>query len=213
MLLGITLAIGNLSQATAAPNPFIFVLEGALGRLGTALVWLAVGAMWFCGLASVTSNSRMLYAFARDGGVPFSPFLSRVSTRFRSPHVAVWVSAAMAFLVSVWAKAYTVMVALSVVALYASYGLPVLLGLWARRRGWPRRGPWTLGRLGPWVNAVAVAWLVFMVVLMSLPPNELAGLTFGATALLLLGGWYGGVRRFFRGPQTPLSVRTPRAGA
>ena len=28
------------------------------------------GAMWFCGLASVTSNARMLFAFARDGGLP-----------------------------------------------------------------------------------------------------------------------------------------------
>lgn len=200
MLLAVTLAIGDLAQATAAPNPFIFVLEHALGRVGTALVWIAVAAMWFCGLASITSNSRMLYAFARDGGLPFSPVLCRVSPRFKSPHVAVWVSAAMAFVVSIWAKAYTVMVALSVVALYASYGVPVLLGLWARRRGWPRVGPWTLGRFGPWVNAVAVAWLAFMVVLMSLPPNGLAGLTFGATVLLLVAGWFAGVRRFFKGP-------------
>ena len=200
MLLAVTLAIGDLGQATAAANPFIFVLESALGRLGTALVWVAVGAMWFCGLASITSNSRMLYAFARDGGLPFSPALARVSKRFRSPHVAVWVSAAAAFLVSVWAEAYSVMVALSVVALYASYGLPVLLGLWARRKGWPRVGPWTLGRFGPWVSGVAVAWLGFMVVLMSLPPNEKAGLTFGATVLLLVLAWFGGVRRFFKGP-------------
>lgn len=200
MLLAVTLAIGDLGAATAAPNPFIFVLEQSLGKLGTALVWLAVAAMWFCGLASITSNSRMLYAFARDGGLPFSPKLALVSKRFKSPHVAVWVSAAMAFLVSIWAEAYTVMVALSVVALYASYGLPVLLGLWARRRGWPRVGPWTLGKYGPWVSGVAVAWLFFMVVLMSLPPNGLAGITFLATVLLLVLGWFGGVRRFFKGP-------------
>lgn len=208
MLLAVTLAIGDLDAATAATNPFIYVLETALGRAGTALVWLAVGAMWFCGLASITSNSRMLYAFARDGGLPFSAALSKVSPRFKSPHVAVWVSAAMAFLVSVWAEAYTVMVALSVVALYASYGLPVLLGLWARRKGWPRVGPWTLGRFGPWVSAVAVAWLGFMVVLMSLPPNGLAGLTFLATVLLLVVGWFGGVRRFFKGPHA--LVQPPR---
>jgi len=54
------------------------VLEHALGGLGTALVWLAVGAMWFCGLASVTSNSRMLYAFARD-------FLADIATEAARP--------------------------------------------------------------------------------------------------------------------------------
>lgn len=202
MLLAVTLAIPDLDAATSASNPFIFVLESALGRLGTALVWLAVGAMWFCGLASITSNSRMLYAFARDGGLPFSDAIARVSPRFRSPHVAVWVSAAMAFLVSIWAEAYTAMVALSVVALYASYGMPILLGLLARRRGWPRVGPWTLGRIGPWVSAVALVWLGFMVVLMSLPPNGLAGVTFLGTLVLLAFGWFGGVRRTFAGPRS-----------
>ncbi|MBM4375770.1 MAG: amino acid permease [Deltaproteobacteria bacterium] len=201
MLLAVTLAIGDLEAATSAPNPFIFVLEHALGRLGTALVWLAVGAMWFCGLASITSNSRMLYAFARDGGLPFSRAIARVSPKYRSPHVAVWVSAAMAFVVSIWAEVYTVMVALSVVALYASYAIPVAFGWWRRRRGWPRVGPFALGRASGAVNALALAWLVFMVLLMSLPPNGLAGATFLATLLVLALAWWGGVRRVFKGPE------------
>jgi amino acid transporter len=204
MLLVLTLAVGDLATTTAAANPFIFVLEQALGQAGTALVWLAVGAMWSCGLASITSNSRMLYAFACDGGPPFSRHLSRVSARHRSPHIHVWVSAAMALVVSLSAEMYTVMVALSVVALYASDGLPIAVGLWARRRGWPRTGPWTLGRFGPWVNAAAIAWLAFMVALMSLPPNGLAGVTLLATITTLAVAWVGGVRRLFGGPKAPL---------
>ena len=70
-LAAVTLAITDLPAAAAAPNPFIHVLTTALGgRLGAALVWLVLGAMWFCGLASVTLNSSMLFAFARDGGLP-----------------------------------------------------------------------------------------------------------------------------------------------
>lgn len=203
LILAVTLAITDLDAALQAKNPFIFVLESALGRGGTALVWLAVGAMWFCGLASVTSNSRMLYAFARDGGLPFSWALARVSPRWQTPHVGVWVAVVVAFGLAVFADALSVMAALSTVALYASYGLPVLLGLLARRRGWPRVGPWTLGRWGAAVNAVAVAWVAFMVVLMSLPPNGLAGQTLLATAALLLAAWFGGVRRFFKGPVVP----------
>lgn len=200
MLVVITLAIDDLPGALAAKNPFIFVLERSLGGLGTALVWVAVGAMWFCGLASVTSNSRMLYAFARDGGLPLSPLLARVSPRWQTPHVGVWVSVAVAFGLAIFADALSVMAALSTVALYASYGLPVLLGLLARRRGWPRVGPWTLGRWGALTNVVAVAWIVFMVVLMSLPPNGLAGVTLASTCVVLLLAWFGGVRRIFKGP-------------
>jgi amino acid transporter len=197
LLLGVTLAIRDLPAATAAKNPFIFVLEQALGGVGTGLVWVAVGAMWFCGLASVTSNSRMLYAFARDGGLPASTWLARVSPRWQTPHVGVWVSVSVAFVLALFAEALSVMAALSTVALYASYGVPVALGLWARRRGWPRRGPWTLGRLGGWVNAVAVAWILFMVILMSLPPNGLAGITLAATCGVLTAAWWGGVRHRF----------------
>lgn len=200
MLIFITLAIQDLPATLAAKNPFIFVLEQSLGTLGTVLVWIAVGAMWFCGLASVTSNSRMLYAFARDGGLPFSWLLARVSPRWQTPHIGVWVSVTVAFVLAIFADALSVMAALSTVALYASYGLPVLLALLARKKGWPRMGPWTLGRWGGLVNVIAVGWIVFMVVLMSLPPNGLAGITLSATIVLLVVAWFGGVRNVFKGP-------------
>ncbi|MFO0598454.1 MAG: amino acid permease [Myxococcaceae bacterium] len=201
MLIAITLAIPNLQTVMDAKNPFIATLEGSMGSLGTALTWLAVGAMWFCGLASVTSNSRMLYAFARDGGLPASKQLAKVSPRWKTPHVGVWVSVAIAFGVAIFADALSVMAALSTSALYASYGLPVLLALRARKQGWPRTGPWSLGRWGALVNVVAVVWVVFMVVLMSLPPHALAGYTLLATIVLLVLAWFGGVRKIFKGPK------------
>ena len=201
MLLAVTLAIRSVPEQAAAETPFISVLETALGSVGTALVWVCVGAMWFCGLASVTSNSRMLFAFARDGGLPLSKQLARVSPRFQSPHVAVWVSAAMAFLITVWSEsAYSVMAALSTVALYASYALPILMGLLRRKKGWPRRGPWHLGRFSTVVNLVALLWVTFMLVVMSLPPNAKAGIAFASTIALLIVAWFGGVRRHFKGP-------------
>ena len=201
LLIAVTLAIPDLSAAAEAKNPFIFILETSLGRTGTALVWLCVAAMWFCGLASITSNSRMLYAFARDGGLPGSAYLARVSEKWKTPHVGIWVSVAVAFVLAIFADALSVMAALSTVALYASYGLPIVLGLWARKRGWPRVGPWSLGRWGAAVNIVAIAWVAFMVVLMSLPPNGLAGITLSATCAVLFLAWFGGVRRIFKGPK------------
>src|SRR5207302_2491579 len=55
LLLAVTLAIGDLPAAAAADNPFIFILQSALGSsAGSALVLIAMAAMWFCGLSSVT---------------------------------------------------------------------------------------------------------------------------------------------------------------
>ncbi|MDP1922049.1 MAG: amino acid permease [Myxococcales bacterium] len=200
LIIGVTLAIPSLPEAVAAPNAFLYVLTHSLGGVGTALVWVCVGAMWFCGLASVTSNSRMLWAFARDGGLPFSKALAKVSPRWQTPHVAVWVSVACALAVSIFAEVLSTMTAVSTVALYASYGLPIVAALWARRRGWPRKGPWTLGRAGPVLNVIAIVWIALMVVAMSLPPTGIAGVTMLGMSAVLLLAWFGGVRRVFKGP-------------
>jgi amino acid transporter len=198
MLLAVTLSIGDLPAALAADNPFIFVLRGSLGPvLGNALVYVAMAAMWFCGLSSVTSNSRMLFAFARDGGLPLSPLLASVSPRFRTPHVAVWVSATMAFAVALWSGVYSAMVALSTIALYASYGLPMLFGLRARDR---LRGPWTLGRWSRPLNRIALLWIAICMVLFVLPPNQLAGYTFAGCGAVLVLYWFVWMRGRFKGP-------------
>jgi amino acid transporter len=210
LLLAVTLAIGDLRAAAAADNPFIFVLREALGtRAGGALVWVAVVAMWFCGLSSVTSNSRMLFAFARDGGLPFSRRLATVSARYRSPHVAIWVSTTAALAVLLWTQAYsdyreavyTAITALSTITLYASYGLPIWLGLRARRSGrWTRLGPWHLGRWSTLVNTVALLWICALTVLFVLPPNQVAGYTFAGALALLAVYWNFWMRQRFKGP-------------
>jgi amino acid transporter len=198
MLLAVTLSIGDLDKAVAADNPFIYVLTTALGeKLGNALVLIAMAAMWFCGLSSVTSNSRMLFAFARDGGLPFSKELATVSERFRSPWIAVWTSASAALAVALWSDAYRAIAALSTIALYASYGLPILYHLAARRLS---PGPWNLGRHSRIVNLLAISWIEVALVLFVLPPNELAGYTFAACLVALGLYWRFYQRDRFKGP-------------
>ena len=49
-----------------------------------------VVANYLCALAGLTSTSRMLFAFSRDGGLPFSKALSQVSRKYRTPVNAIW---------------------------------------------------------------------------------------------------------------------------
>src|SRR5207248_8472188 len=121
----ITLAVRDPAAATG-DSGFTNVIVGALGaRLGGVMLWMVIGAMWFCGLSTLTSSSRMLFAFARDGGTPASELLAAVSDRFRTPMYAVWTCAAIAFALAVWSRAFTVIVSISTIGLYASYGLPI----------------------------------------------------------------------------------------
>ncbi len=208
MLVVVTLAIGNLDDAAAAQNPFIYIIRHALGgRLGGTLVWMVIGAMWFCGLSSVTSNSRMLFAFARDGGAPLSPWLARVSERHRTPAVAIWACVATAFVLAIWSRAYSVIVSISTIGFYASYGLPIVLALRARKRGHLERGPWHIGRWSPTVNVIAVAWIAFISVLFMLPPNQLTGYTFGGALLLLAIYYFAWARTHFAGPPALKTLR------
>ena len=201
MLLVITLAIGDLETTAKSANPFVFVVRTALGgRLGAALVWMVIGAMWFCGLSSVTSNSRMLFAFARDGGAPMSSWLARVSERHRTPAVAIWVCVATAFVLAVWSRAYHVIVSISTIGFYVSYGLPIVLALRARRQGRLDRGPWHVGRWAPTVNVVAIVWIAFISVLFMLPPNQLTGYTFAGAMALLAVYYFAWARAHFAGP-------------
>jgi len=211
LIISLTLAIRTIPEVLAAKDAqgnaipaAIAILQAGLGaRAGAAMAALASVAMWFCGLSCVTSASRAVYSLARDHGTPFSIALRRVSTRHGTPAPAIWMFVAVSFAAMLWTGAVPIVTSLSTVALYAAYIIPVYLGWRARRRGsaWPAQAPWSLGRHGPWVNAVAISYTVFVCFVLVMPPNELAGKTFlGLLAGLVL--LYAAIaRRQYKGPE------------
>ena len=88
LLIGVTFAIqnyaGEVGSATGVPPAQI--LLDAIGQTGAELLLVIVCvAQLFCGMSSVTANSRMIYAFSRDGALPGSAFWHRVNPRTRTP--------------------------------------------------------------------------------------------------------------------------------
>jgi len=173
--------------------------------------------MWFCGLSCVTSTSRMIFAFARDHGMPLSSIWARVSRRWRTPAAAVWLAAFLSCLlpgliltaVAVFPKQldfsrlYPAVTGISTIGLYLSYGIPLLLKLRAIRRGiWTDRanGPWSLGNWSVPVNVIALVWIAFITLFFVLPPNELTGYIFAGTFAALAAFFCLRVRGRFRGP-------------
>jgi amino acid transporter len=226
MLAFVTLAIQDLSATATAANPFIFIFERALGStFGRVVLWVVTGAMWFCGLSCVTSTSRMIFAFARDHGLPLSKVWARVSPLYRSPPAAVWLAAALAFLLPClilglvglfpkqldFSRLYPAVTGISTIGLYLSYGIPLLLKLRAIRAGvWSRRadGPWSLGNWSRVVNLIALGWIGFITVLFVLPPNELTGYIFAGAFAALLLLYLARVRGRFRGPVPQATTRS-----
>ena len=93
-------------------------------------------------------------------------------------------------------------VSMAVIALYISYGLPILARLKVRFRGMRDEvGPWNLGRFSTLNSLVAVAWISFIMVVFVLPPNLAAGKGMAILVAGLAVLWFGYVGRHFRGPK------------
>ncbi|HEX9096652.1 MAG TPA: amino acid permease [Candidatus Dormibacteraeota bacterium] len=172
MLIALTLAIPDLAKTAASTNPVLDIVKNALGSTGGLLLFTGfVVAQAFCGLSSITSNSRMLFAFSRDGALPGSKWLHVVSTKYRTPARAIWVAAIIAFIPMVAQfpvpAIYSIVVSISVIGLYVSYVIPVLLALIYPDRWKP--GPWNLGRYWPIVAWAAVIWVAFISIILMLP--------------------------------------------
>jgi amino acid transporter len=209
LLIALTLAIDNVSAVLSAKDSggndipaVITILQTGLGsRAGTLFSALAVMAMWFCGLSAVTWCSRVVFAFSRDGGLPGSNLWRRVSAKHQTPGYAIWLCVVTAFLAALWSGAYSVVTSISVIGLYLSYTIPIYLAL---RSKWSGRGfekgPWHLGRYGSLINLIAIVWVAFIGVILSLPENGRAGKAI-LGVLILLSIWYWlRERHRFKGP-------------
>jgi amino acid permease (GABA permease) len=214
LLIGITFAIqhytAELNSATGVPPAQIFIdAVGATG--GKLLLLVAIGAQLFCGMSSVTANSRMIYAFSRDGALPVSRVWHRVNKRTRTPTNAIWLAAVGALILGLpylWnSAAYAAVTSIAVIGLYIAYVLPTFLRL--RLGASFQRGPWHLGRWSYPVGIIAVVWVVFITVLFMLPtasPITLKDFNYTVVAVVVVLGfagiyWLASARKWFTGPR------------
>ncbi|MFE9570646.1 amino acid permease [Streptomyces sp. NPDC006692] len=210
LMLALVYAIRDYAAEIGAAAPPVQILVDALGG-GTAklLLLIVIGAMLFCGLANMTSNTRQIFAFSRDGAMPGSQWWHSVSLRTRTPVKAVWLAAACALVLIVpgwWSHtAFTAIVSVNVVGLYLAYGVPIFLRL---RLDDFEPGPWNLGRYGKPVAAIAVVWIALSSVLFMLPQVSpitadsfnYAPIALGAVLLIATVWWFATARRRFQGP-------------
>jgi amino acid permease (GABA permease) len=216
LLIGVTSAISQANYtneflAGAAAPGVIFI--DALGKTWASfLLLIVIGAQFYCGMSSVTANSRMVYAFSRDGAVPGSQFWHKINSRTRTPTNSIWFAAVGAFLLGLpylWnPTAYAAVTSIAVIGLYIAYGIPILLRRLAGTRF--QKGPWHLRQWSAPVGWIAVIWIGFISILFVLPQawpgNTLttfnyAPVAVGAVLLYSGGYWLLSARNWFKGPK------------
>jgi len=229
VLLAITFAASDPDAVTEGAGSSIAVFTSSMGDGGwtkTVLLIAAIG-QFYCGMSCMTSSSRMMYAFSRDGAVPGWRIWSRVNER-RIPFNAVLAVAVAALILTLPALkgnkdgvtvAFTAVVSIGVIGLYVAYAIPI----WLRWRLGDKfvAGPWTLGQKYRWMNLVAVIEVIIVAVIYFNLPFSSSGvpweddfewslfnytpLVTGGVFLAVAVWWMVSARNWFTGPRRTIA--------
>jgi len=210
-------------------NPFgggsiIAVLYSALATNPLAfkiVMIITTSGQFFCSAACLTSTSRMMYAFSRDGAVPGHKRLAKVN-QHRVPVNGVLASAIIGVILTLPAlyksptgvpTAFYAVVSVAVVGLYLAFLIPI----WLRWRAGDKfvAGEWTLGNKYKWMSLLATFEIVVISVYFLLPftPTGVPGdpgftwtsvnyapIITGVTLIVLWIWWHVSVKKWFKGP-------------
>ncbi|HEU4975206.1 MAG TPA: amino acid permease [Baekduia sp.] len=176
VLLAITFAATDVNAINDGGGSSLAVFDSALTPAAAkAVVLIATIGQLFCGMACVTSASRMTYAFSRDRAVPGHRMWTRLN-HHRVPAHAVLFVCFWALVVTLPALkgdengfpyAFFAVVSITVIGLYIAYVIPVFLR-WRMGDDF-KPGPWTLGANYKWMNPAAVVWVIICVIIFILP--------------------------------------------
>lgn len=175
LLLAFTFAATDVDAINEGGGSSLAIFDSALTLAAAkAVVLLATIGQIFCGMAGLTSASRMCYAFSRDRAVPGWRFWTRLN-HHRVPAYSVIFMATCALIVTlpalvgdgVFPFAFFAVVSITVIGLYIAYVIPIYLR-WRKGDDW-EPGPWTLGRKYKWINPAALVWAAISVVIFVLP--------------------------------------------
>lgn len=216
-LIGFLFAMDDVNAAITHPSgyPFLYVFTNALSLQGvnalTIIVLLLVSA---ANVNFGASTARQTFAFARDGGLPFSAWIASVDHAKEVPSNAVLLSSLIAALLALInigsTTAFNAIVSLQVVSLMFTYAVSLSCILW-RRITAPESLPsarWSLGRYGVAVNGAGLVYVVFAFFWSFWPTHARVGAEdfnwavtlFGAVGALCLVMYYVQGRYVYRGP-------------
>ena len=195
LLLAFLFAVKDEAAVTAGGNGFtggsvaiIFNQALSVNWASLVLIISTVG-QFFCTVACMTSTSRMLFAFSRDGAVPGGRLWSKLNKN-RVPVYGVILSVCVAIVLTLPAivtvnipvplphnkielvpspVAFFAVVSIGVIGLYVAFAIPIYLRWKAGRDFKP--GGWTLGSKYKWMCLVAVAEIAITSFIAILPTS------------------------------------------
>jgi amino acid transporter len=203
----------------------IFATALSAGLFKVIMLISTIGQL-YCTTACLTSCSRMMFAFSRDGAVPGGRLWSRVN-RERVPVNAVIASSIIAVIITLPALksfggfpiAFFAVVTIGVIGLYVAFAIPIYLR-WRLGDSW-QPGNWTLGQHYKWIAPLALIEIAITSVVALLPTLEqgvpwapdftwsavnYTPIVVGAVLLVITIWWFTSAKNWFKGPKTTIDL-------
>ncbi|KAI4619094.1 uncharacterized protein J4E87_007681 [Alternaria ethzedia] len=205
---------------SAAPGPLLQILYNATSsKVGAAcLLMFPLICILFAEIAIMTTSSRMTYAFARDGGLPFSRVFAKVHPRLGQPLNALILAATLTILFGLIligsSSAFNALISSSVVALGVSYAIPVAINVCRGRKMLGPRAFVLPGPLGWIANLIGIAYTIITTVLFLFPPElpvsassmNYCVVAFGIILFISTFQWFIDGRKNFTGPRADVDL-------
>ncbi|KAJ5141720.1 hypothetical protein N7526_002715 [Penicillium atrosanguineum] len=205
---------------TSAAGPLLQILIDATKNKAGAicLLMLPIVCLMLAILSVMTTSSRMIFAFARDGGLPASRFFATVHPTLKLPlnalilTVVVVICFGCIFLGS--SSAFNAIISASVVALDLSYMMPILINCLQGRNALPER-KWKLPKAVGWFcDIVSLAYIILTTVLFVFPPSKTVTgssmnyciVAFAVIIIISAFQWFVDGRKNYTGPRIDLAV-------
>lgn len=179
--LALLLAVPNIDKAISGEDsdPVTTTLVSAMGMTGYRIVIIVVMISFLsCLLSLQAAASRLLFSFARDGMIFGSKYLNHLSKANKVPVNALVITGLIPILIASmghWLQdAVTTIISFASAGIYIAFQMVVIAALYARYQGWKPSGSFTLGKLGVWINVLALFYGVTAVANMVWPrtPEE-----------------------------------------
>lgn len=183
LLLAFLFAVQDPDAVSAGGGGVQVIFDQALTPevAGLVLLIATIGQL-FCTTACLTSASRMLFAFSRDGAVPGAKYWSKLNAQKTPVYavLAVAVSGLILTLPALWevnigteeepiltVTAFFAVVSIGVLGLYLAFAIPI----WYRWRAGDsfKQGSWNLGNKWKWMAPLAVGEILITSVYFILP--------------------------------------------
>lgn len=178
LIVGMNFCIQDIDEVTSigeagAAGAYTTIWLQSVGRKVTVFfLFITLVAIECSNCANLTSAARMIYAFSRDGALPFSNVWYNIDKNRGGPVRAIWLALFIAFLLGIPGVSnptvLSALFSLTATGLYASYIIPIFLRITIARKSF-QAAEFSLGQYSVPIGAFSVCWGLLMISLLCLP--------------------------------------------